>query len=166
MVSWQKRNAQQYRTTFAARFISLPSSRQPSEPISSSQQRDAAPAEMGALPMGSFPRLSCSEVTLGRGCSIQLSGRPNKESISWQGRRTWEAPSAQVTHPTPMAKSYKSSPFPAAAFPGTPPLAGAGPGSAKHVSAGRPCKVNMQLAGFLLIRRFFWLRMELTLSSA
>lgn len=71
-----------------------------------------------------------------------------------------------MTPPTPMAKSCKSSPFPAAAFPGTPPLTGAGPGSAKHVSAGRPWEVNMQLADFRLIRGFFWLRMELALTSA
>lgn len=70
-----------------------------------------------------------------------------------------------MTHPTPIANSYKSSYFPAAAFPGSPPLAGAGPGSAKHVSAGRRWKVNTQLAD-LFIRGFFWLRTDLILTSA
>ncbi|KAM9544342.1 uncharacterized protein ACIB01_011686 isoform 1-T1 [Guaruba guarouba] len=55
-------------------------------------------------------------------------------------KRTWEAHFAQVTHPTPTANSHKSSCFPTTAFPGTPSLTGAEPGSAKHVSAGWPWK--------------------------
>lgn len=97
--------------------------------------------------------------------SSDLGGQARQVFLGKGRRRTWEAPSAQVTHPTPIANSSKSSPFPAPAFPGTPPLTGAGPGSAEHVSAGQPWKVNMQLADLILIRGFFWLKMELTLTS-
>lgn len=112
MVSGQKRNksTQPHRTMSAAQFMSLPSSPQSSEPPPGASSRMLLP--VGCSPTHGFiSQLSCSKVTPGRDCSIQLSGRPSKESLSWQGRRTWEAPSAQVTPPTPMANT-KSSHFP------------------------------------------------------
>lgn len=63
----------------AAVFISLPSSLQPSEPISLSQQ-DAAPGKMGALPTVSFPRLRCSEVT-------PLPGKGLHDPTIWEAKQ-------------------------------------------------------------------------------
>lgn len=68
-----------------------------------------------------------------------------------------------MTHPTPIANSYKLSHFLSTVFPGAPPLAGAGP--AKHISAVLCWKLNIQLAD-LFSRGFFWLRTEMTLTSA